>query len=397
MRIVRVSYRVPPMPGGLERHVEMLTREQLARGHQVTVGFRHGEPVAGAEVLALASTPRSRALAGRSAVLAFGAEVAHTLRRPEPADLVHLHGDYLDAAQIGPACRRLGVPLVLTVHGALNLRHRGLARWALRYVDAFVALGARPTADLLTLGVDPDAILTTSSGVDLTAIPPAPAAAPDGILTTSGGVDLSTTPSAAAGADRAAVTAPAVEPGLIVSVGALDPVKGHDTVIDAVRRLRVSRPDAHLVIVGDGPLREVLGRHDFVTLTGPLPRAEIYALLHRAEAFVLGSRRLPGKGEGVPTAALEALACGTPVVLSTEATLEPVIPAEAYRTFPVGDADALAAVLGSLPGGRNEVGRAAVRARAWPLVAGEIEDWYGTAFRRCVRRGVFGHRLPARV
>ncbi|GAA3295645.1 glycosyltransferase family 4 protein [Dactylosporangium vinaceum] len=364
MRIVRVSYRVPPLPGGLERHVDMLTREQLARGHRVTLGFRHGEPIPGADMLTLAVTPRSRALAGRSDVLAFGAEVAHTLRRPEPADLVHLHGDYLDAAQIGPACRRLGVPLVLTVHGALNLRHRGLARWALRHVDAFVALGARPTADLLALGVEPEAILTTSSGVDLTAIGP-PAAA--------------------------------VEPGLIVSVGALDPVKGHDTVIAAVDRLRATRPDAHLVIAGEGPLRDELARHSFVTLAGTLPRHEVYALLGRAEAFVLASRRLPGKGEGIPTAALEALACGTPVVLSTEATLDPVIAPSAYRTFPAGDAEALAAVLGTLPAGRDEHGPVAVQGRAWPRVAGEIEDWYGTAFRRCVRRGVFGHRLPARV
>jgi glycosyltransferase involved in cell wall biosynthesis len=364
------------MPGGLERHVDMLTREQVARGHRVGLARRHGDPVPGADVVELAPTPRSRALAARSDLLAFGAEAAHALRRPEPADLVHLHGDYLDASQIGPACRRLGVPLVLTVHSALNLRHRGLARWALRHVDAFIALGARPAADLRALGVEPEAIRTLSSGVDLAAV-------------------------------DARSTAQPVEPGLIVSVGTLDPMKGHDVAVDAVRRLRATRPAAHLVIVGEGPLRAELARRigadGTATLAGALPREEIYALLGRAEAFVLASRRLPGKGEGIPTAALEALACGTPVVLSTEASLGPVISSEVYRTFPAGDAEALAAaltgVLGDEPGRRRTgaAGRAAVEARAWPRVAAEIEDWYGTAFRRCVRRGVFGHRLSARV
>jgi len=72
MHILRLSYRVPPMPGGMERHVECLTREQLGRGHRVTLAFRYGTAVPdGAAHLSLSRTAPSRLLAVRSENAAF--------------------------------------------------------------------------------------------------------------------------------------------------------------------------------------------------------------------------------------------------------------------------------------------------------------------------------------
>lgn len=106
MRIVRVSYRVPPEPGGKERHVECLTREQLRRGHEVTLAFRGGSTVPnGAMVLPLRPTGLSCLLAVKSDVLAFAAEVVGALRNAGPVDLVHLHGDHVEASVIGPFCK----------------------------------------------------------------------------------------------------------------------------------------------------------------------------------------------------------------------------------------------------------------------------------------------------
>lgn len=105
------------------------------------------------------------------------------------------------------------------------------------------------------------------------------------------------------------------EPAL-VSVGRLAPQKGHDILLEALVRVRERFPGLHLTILGDGPDRERLqlkaeelglGRH--VTFRGfeaePLPYVRCAAL------FVLASRY-----EGFPNAALEALACGTPIVLT---------------------------------------------------------------------------------
>ncbi|MGH3389964.1 MAG: glycosyltransferase family 4 protein, partial [Actinomadura sp.] len=361
VKILRVSYRVPPEPGGKERHVECLSREQARRGHEVTLAFRRGTTVPdGATVLQIRPTTLSRVLAAKSDVLAFAAETARALRAAGPVDLVHLHGDHVEAAVLGPACRRLGIPLVLTVHAALTRRHRRFARRALRDVGAFIALGVPTAEDLAASGADPARILTMSSGLDTRRLAPY------------------------------AVEA-AREPGLVVTVGSLVPMKNHALLIEAVHRLRRTRPETRLVIAGDGPerarLHRLAGTDPEITFAGHLGRDDVYALVRRAEAFALASRRLPGKGEGVPTAALEALALGTPVVVSSDASLDPVVPDPAtYRTFRSGSVDDLVAVLGAVLDDEaarrrmSALGRQAAAALDWTAVAGRVEDWYRVAF-----------------
>ncbi|HET7502214.1 MAG TPA: glycosyltransferase [Kofleriaceae bacterium] len=102
----------------------------------------------------------------------------------------------------------------------------------------------------------------------------------------------------------------------LVSVGRLVHLKGYDLLLAAIDRLRTTHPDLHLTIVGDGPERQRLealalkldlARH--VTFLGFSP--EPWPVVRAADLFVLGSRY-----EAFPNAALEALACGTPVVLT---------------------------------------------------------------------------------
>ncbi|MFI2369189.1 glycosyltransferase family 4 protein [Streptomyces sp. NPDC018833] len=362
-----MSYRVPPQPGGLERHVECLTREQIARGHRVTMAFRHGTTVpTGAVKLPLRASALSRGLTRLSDRTAFAAEAAAAIRRlsrrpgPHVPDLVHVHGDHVEAMWLAPLCRRLGIPLFLTVHGRLSDGHRRLARRAFRYVDAFIALGSGTRTDLLGCAVPERRILTMSSGLDLSRMPPP----------------------ADTGRER----------GLIVSVGSLDPVKNHGLLIEAFHDLVRTRPGLRLVIAGEGPERDRLAAlaaaGPGVELAGALPRGHVYELVRRAEVFVLASRRLPGKGEGVPTAALEALALGTPVVVSSEASLAPVVADGTYRVFHSGARADLVATLRALlddasaRGQMSDLGRQAAAELGWPAVAGRVEDCYAAALGR---------------
>ena len=113
-----------------------------------------------------------------------------------------------------------------------------------------------------------------------------------------------------------------------IAVARLIPQKGVSTLLHAWRtvidRAARSGADHELIIVGDGPLRARLERtiHDLelsgsARFIGALPRAGVIDQLHRASVFALPVRtRLAGLNpEGLGLAALEAAACGLPVIV----------------------------------------------------------------------------------
>lgn len=101
-----------------------------------------------------------------------------------------------------------------------------------------------------------------------------------------------------------------------MSVGRLVPQKGHDVLLDALAVLRDTLSSASLTIVGDGPLRpsleeqartyRIADRIQFLGFRRDLP--DLYA---RADIAVL-----PSRWEGFGLAAIEASACGLPVIAS---------------------------------------------------------------------------------
>ena len=93
-------------------------------------------------------------------------------------------------------------------------------------------------------------------------------------------------------------------------------MKNPETVLEAF--LQGAGSTSRLLLVGDGHLRKSLagrveadGLGDRVVLTGLVPRDDVYRVLRIASLFVSASR-----GEGLPVAALEAMACSCPVILS---------------------------------------------------------------------------------
>jgi teichuronic acid biosynthesis glycosyltransferase TuaC len=174
---------------------------------------------------------------------------------------------------------------------------------------------------LLALGADPGKVVTLRNGVDLDRFRPL---------------------------DRAAARARFGLAGRVVlSVGNLLPLKGHDLAIEAVAGL----PDTRLLVVGDGPERERLaalavrtGLGDRVQLLGNRTQAELIELYNAADVLVLGSSR-----EGMPNVVLEALACGLPVVATAVGGVPEVLPVPAAgRLVQERTAPALRAALGEV-------------------------------------------------
>ena len=102
----------------------------------------------------------------------------------------------------------------------------------------------------------------------------------------------------------------------VVSVGRLINIKNPHTLLAVFAN--AAHPDACLIFVGDGDVRRELidevGRRqltEHVTFTGILGRDDVYRKIVAGDVYLSTSR-----GEGLPVAVSEAMACGTPVILS---------------------------------------------------------------------------------
>ncbi len=103
---------------------------------------------------------------------------------------------------------------------------------------------------------------------------------------------------------------------VLVSVGRMVPGKGHAFLLGAMKQLADQVPEAHLVMVGDGPLRSrferqrrELGLEHKVTFAGQQSPLEVAQWLAAADLFCLFSEY-----ENYSNAALEAMASGLPVL-----------------------------------------------------------------------------------
>ncbi len=128
-------------------------------------------------------------------------------------------------------------------------------------------------------------------------------------------------------------------------------IKGVDVVLDALAHLT---SPIHLVIIGDGPLHASLQAHgaaqrlrypqhhiEFTGALSPMQRDREY---QRASMVVVPSRQLAnGRCEGMPQVALEALACGLPLVATRTGGLAG-LPAPVTLCAPVSPVELAAAV-----------------------------------------------------
>jgi glycosyltransferase involved in cell wall biosynthesis len=211
-------------------------------------------------------------------------------------DIVHLHAVHV--AVILLVCsgiRNYGrLNTVYTFHDSYqNYKHRNrimlwlVLAWARRGVCCGQA--SRQSIPRLLERLVERRLRVVPNGVDLARI--------DGALASSG-----------AHAHREGVT--------VASIGRMQPVKNHSTVLEAFAAS--AEEGDRLILMGDGALRQALskeaatlGLDGQVEFPGIIPRDDVFACLRDADLFVSASR-----GEGLPVAVLEAMACRCPVVLS---------------------------------------------------------------------------------
>ena len=173
--------------------------------------------------------------------------------------------------------------------------------------------------------------------------------------------------------DRAAAKAAlGISGPLAVSAGALVPIKGHRLSLAAVERV----PELHWFVVGDGPERRALesavrqkGLGGRVRFLGARPHDELPGLLGAADLLLHTAER-----EGLANVWVEALACGTPVVVTETGAAHEVVDRPAAGRVVPRDPFAIAAAMREIladPPRQEEVRKAAERF-SWERNASEL-------------------------
>lgn len=263
MRILMISPLVSGI-GGIAQHVSALVRGLTALGHTVRVLSSEGLP-----------TIRVRRVANASFALA--ASFAAVGRK---YDVIHAH-NVPSALPMRLAKGRR----ILTIHGVFSeslAASRGrlmgwvgrkIEKWAVRRADVVTAVSKSAVEYYQRLGIR---AVHVPNGIDLSMIP--------------------------AEGER-------LYPRQVIYVGRLSREKGVDVLIRAMSLVE----GAHLIVVGSGPeedrLRRLASGLGRVRFMGFLPRKQALRLVKGSDVFVL-----PSRTEGLSTALLEAMACGTPVV-----------------------------------------------------------------------------------
>lgn len=273
---------LPPWP--LSLHPHYAPRRAVA-AEEIRNGLRIHRP-------RFRVLPRLEAQSAR-ALAAAALPLLRRIRARFPFDVIDAEFFWPDGVAAMHLSRALGVPFSIKARGS-DVHYWG-ARPAVRpqmlaaaeAAGGMLAVSGRLRDSMIALGMDGESIRVHHTGIDLDRFVPI---------------------------DRNAVKKLGVDGPLLASAGALIPLKGQGLVIEALKAL----PDARLILIGDGPERGPLQRRAAaeglsgrVRFLGNRPHDELPALLAAADAMVLPSER-----EGLANVWLEALACGTPIVIT---------------------------------------------------------------------------------
>ncbi|HVA44446.1 MAG TPA: glycosyltransferase family 4 protein [Acidimicrobiales bacterium] len=367
LRVAYLAYRGNPHSGGQGVYTRYLTAELASMGHTVEVFGGQPYPVLedGVGFTPVPSldlyrqpdpfrVPHLREFKDRIDVLefaymcsaAFPEPLTYSLRlrkllsgRRGDFDVIH-DNQCFGTGLLGLIAE--GWPLVATLHHPITVdrdlelshapsafRRMTLRRWysflhmqmkVARQVESIVTVSESSKRDVVDqMGVDADRMTVVPVGVDHLRFRPLP--------------------------DVAKV------PGRLMTTASADvPLKGLVPLLEALAKVRTER-HVELVIVGKprpqtrvGETVARLGLGDSVRFVSGVSDDEIVRLYNQAEVAVV-----PSLYEGFSLPAIEAMACGTPLVATTGGALPEVVgtSGETGLLVPAGDPEALAAALGA--------------------------------------------------
>jgi glycosyltransferase involved in cell wall biosynthesis len=366
---------VPTRPVGAGRYTIDLATALSARDDiTLTVWARRGDASRWRDlgVAPASTTVRARAPERRPARLAWEQARLPSLLRAESVD-VH-HGPHYTMPE------RARVPCVVTIHDLTFLDHpewherskvvvfRRAIGVAARRADAIVCVSGRTAQRLGELCAPTGRVFVVPHGVDHDRFRPA------------GDV----------GSDAELLGRLGVRPPYVLFVGTLEPRKAVPDLVAAFDRVAADRTELSLVLAGQpGWGSEAVGSAirrarvgDRIVATGYVPDDAVPVLLRHAAVAAY-----PSLEEGFGLPALEALACGTPLVTTSGTAMAEVSAGSALLVTP-GSVPELADALGDvLDGGapvesRRRLGLEVAARHTWAESAADHLATYRWAARR---------------
>ena len=292
----------PYVKGGAEKRVWEMARRLADRGHEVhifTMKYWDGDYVIEREDVHLHAVcpPVDLYVEGRRSIRAavrFSWKLLSSLRGD--FDIIDAQQfPYLPIFSANIFCTLNRTPLVITWHevwgdhwreylGWKGIFGESIERMTVRLPDKIIPVSEKVREDLIGMGVRSERMVVVPNGVDLRKI--------DGVPEEEKVYDL-------------------------VYAGRLSQHKRLDLLLNALSIAREEIPDIKCCIIGDGPEMEGLGR--LVKELGIEERVNFMGFLEREEDLIAGIKSskifvLPSTREGFGISALEANACGLPVV-----------------------------------------------------------------------------------
>jgi len=217
------------------------------------------------------------------------------LQRLEKFDLIDAHYYYPDGVAVSLVSKLLHIPFFISARGSdinliTNYKYpKKMILWAANNAKASITVSKALKDKMVLIGAKPEKIHVLRNGIDLKLFRPLN--------------KLKYKKKFRLGEK------------VILSIGNLVDLKGHDLIIDALRKL----PDFQLIIVGMGEEENNLKKkvtelslENQVLFLGERQQTELVEIYTASDVMVLASSR-----EGWPNVVLESLACGTPVVATT--------------------------------------------------------------------------------
>jgi glycosyltransferase involved in cell wall biosynthesis len=315
MRVARIIQRLPPASGGKEIHGAELSRALRRRSVDDVLFWQEGALPPQAAGVRRGRLPSSRRDLQLLSFAGWGAVAVARAHQRHPFDLVHAHGDFVEAGAAALLARHLRIPALLSVHAALSetASHRAARRLTYSRMRRILTVTPEIADQIRDSGISVPVIVRPSGVRD----------------------------------PFFSVMRRRTSTRTLLTVGRLSPMKGIEVLIAARDKLVEHDLDWVVAAAGEGSyadeLRNEIARRPNITLIhvdSPAALADLHAQAH---AFVLPSVQLPRQAEGMPTALMEAMASRTPIVATATGGVARALGGGEYGTIIApGDAQALA-------------------------------------------------------